>query len=1070
MTRSASLFTLLLALASGCDGAPPTADAEVPRDGATDGGVTDGGTCTPACDDGATRCEGGAVERCVPDATGCPAWAVEDACDPDAEYCDPMGTEAVCAPGCEGDQDCDGAATADDCDDTDPTLGDRAADMDCDGVPTADDCDDADASVGSNEGDLDCDGVSAFVDCDDTDAAVGADPADADCDGSPDVVTFEKASMADPTDAANQDCITAAVCVTRASSEGIYNAVSETSYDGDASPADVTFARGYVGQGAALEEWESAVEAGSWWTFQPMAMRLVTDGLDFNVVTYRWGMAGSGGAFAWARSAVTSFAKADATDPTDPAHQDCVTPGVCLTRGDATSLYNAAAETTADGDSPAGTEWAPMATAEASAADYGTFEVAFGASPADRIGQVASLHVLGSDLYFDVVLTAWGDAGGFAWSRSRAIVIGCMDASAANHDARATADDGFCGDWQRFAVPSEPDTTLAENQDCLVPEVCLTRGRNQGLFNAASESGYGTGSPYGTGWTDTDTASALPSDYLDWASMVDESPPSKTNIPLSVTVPTARRAWELVVLRWPGNGSGGGVTYVRREATLAGACGDGTVDVGEVCDDGNTTDGDGCQSNCTLEGCGNAIVESASETCDEGPANSSAPGATCRPDCDLAGCGDGILDPGETCDDGNTDAGDGCDASCAPEAGWTCDMESPSACAEVCGDGLVVGVEQCDDGNTTPADGCSAVCIREECGNGIVDPAEVCDDGNMVSGDGCENDCDIGCGTHTGASLGALATDGQCVLAFAESTVWSRARVACQAVGGELATIEDATENARVAGYTAYLGASAWIGFTDAAVEGSFEWLSGSTATYTNWNFREPNDAGSGEDCTVVRTDGRWNDANCDGSLAAYVCETRCGDGVLDAGEACDAGAANSNAPGSACRTNCTTAAACGDGILDPGEDCDDGNTTDGDGCSSACGLACGGSTGGDVAVSSPSDASCFVGFASAADQATAEARCVSLGGHLATVADAAENAALGTLSPYLGPFYIGLTDAAVEGTFVWVSGDPVTYTSWASGEPNDAGRAEDCAQIRSDNDWNDVRCTETLTYVCELP
>jgi cysteine-rich repeat protein len=53
--------------------------------------------------------------------------------------------------------------------------------------------------------------------------------------------------------------------------------------------------------------------------------------------------------------------------------------------------------------------------------------------------------------------------------------------------------------------------------------------------------------------------------------------------------------------------------------------------------------------------------------------------------------------------------------------------------------------------------------------------------------------------------------------------------------------------------------------------------------------------------------------------------------------EECDLGAANSDAPGASCRTDCTVGG-CGDGIVDPGETCDDGNSDNGDGCTAACG------------------------------------------------------------------------------------------------------------------------------------
>ncbi len=61
-----------------------------------------------------------------------------------------------------------------------------------------------------------------------------------------------------------------------------------------------------------------------------------------------------------------------------------------------------------------------------------------------------------------------------------------------------------------------------------------------------------------------------------------------------------------------------------------------------------------------------------------------------------------------------------------------------------------------------------------------------------------------------------------------------------------------------------------------------------------------------------------------------------CGNGVVEAGEACDQGDLNSDSLPNACRTNCLWPA-CGDGVVDAGEACDDGNAQSGDGCSSTC-------------------------------------------------------------------------------------------------------------------------------------
>ena len=71
------------------------------------------------------------------------------------------------------------------------------------------------------------------------------------------------------------------------------------------------------------------------------------------------------------------------------------------------------------------------------------------------------------------------------------------------------------------------------------------------------------------------------------------------------------------------------------------------------------------------------------------------------------------------------------------------------------------------------------------------------------------------------------------------------------------------------------LGA-AWIGFTDAATEGTFEWTlpykGGTSKKFTNWKTEEPNDYNSDEDCATLSSSGFWNDNPCQHDKP-FVCE-----------------------------------------------------------------------------------------------------------------------------------------------------------------------------------------------------
>ena len=119
-----------------------------------------------------------------------------------------------------------------------------------------------------------------------------------------------------------------------------------------------------------------------------------------------------------------------------------------------------------------------------------------------------------------------------------------------------------------------------------------------------------------------------------------------------------------------------------------------------------------------------------------------------------------------------------------------------------------------------------------------------------------------------------------------------------------------------------------------------------------------------------------------------------------------------------------------------------------------------------------------FSYFPGPATHASARAACQALGGDLASIHSAEENAAAFALTGGKST-RIGLTDAAAEGTFVWDDGTPLDYEAWNwnSGEPNSYGGDEDCVgYLQGEGDrWHDIRCDITsdrtdLGYICRSP
>ncbi|MDB6029020.1 MAG: Glucose/sorbosone dehydrogenase-like protein [Verrucomicrobiales bacterium] len=111
-----------------------------------------------------------------------------------------------------------------------------------------------------------------------------------------------------------------------------------------------------------------------------------------------------------------------ASDPTQAANQDQLTPNVSLTRAVNAGMFNGVTESSYTHNvSPADTEWAVGALADYATLTYSDWETAGGGRPVHNLpGQQLVLHLISEDIYLSLKFTYLGGgfAGGFTYDRS----------------------------------------------------------------------------------------------------------------------------------------------------------------------------------------------------------------------------------------------------------------------------------------------------------------------------------------------------------------------------------------------------------------------------------------------------------------------------------------------------------------------------------------------------------------------------------------------------------------------------------------------------------------------------
>ena len=261
---------------------------------------------------------------------------------------------------------------------------------------------------------------------------------------------------------------------------------------------------------------------------------------------------------------------------------------------------------------------------------------------------------------------------------------------------------------------------------------------------------------------------------------------------------------------------------------------------------------------------------------------------------------------------------------------------------------------------------------------------------------------------------------------YPDALFWHDARILCESAGGHLLVINNKQENDYIKGL---INESVILGLTDSntddyadddnnsnSQEGNFTWVNGDPLTYTNWNSYEPNNYRGNEDYTEMYTNGRWNDYRGD-AHRKFILELNC----------------KSQSPA-------------------PIVDCSEADQISG--------LKYAGTF---------NNSHYYISNAKNLSWHTSKKRAEEAGGHLVTISSKAENDFVQSIITHSFA-WIGFTDEAQEGNFVWANGEPVVYTNWKSGEPNNSEGAGNFTRLlRSSGEWTDLPSRYRAQYVVEI-
>ncbi|XP_067863183.1 macrophage mannose receptor 1 [Heptranchias perlo] len=270
--------------------------------------------------------------------------------------------------------------------------------------------------------------------------------------------------------------------------------------------------------------------------------------------------------------------------------------------------------------------------------------------------------------------------------------------------------------------------------------------------------------------------------------------------------------------------------------------------------------------------------------------------------------------------------------------------------------------------------------------------------------------------TYTGSS--------HCFKAFVkpenERKTWFEARDYCRAIGGDLISIVDFSEenfllHELMSGLTY---SPMWIGLNKPNPNGGFSWSDGSPVVFENWNPGEPNHYRGIENCVeaAVANEMQWNDIHCEASYN-WICKMKKGQLV---------------------KPEPTNRA-----LLEPVVT-EDGWIVH--------------------------ESSQYYINKDPMPWDEARAFCKKGFGDLTIINSDSERRFLWKVisKNANNQYFIGLL-VGLDKSFKWIDNSPLDYVAWEPHEPNFANNDENCVTMYTSRGfWNDISCGRSFPFICE--